>query len=107
MTEHLEITAANGTTFRVTYGIRTKYVKRPVVAFYDATYDDRFPPLGQYVAEYYPETIREVATKGAGLDLHMGIPSWQVDAESIGKIDDWVLHQEHNDYVDDNNDEEE
>lgn len=102
--DHLEITAANGTTFRVTYGRRTRFTTRPVVSFFDAKYDDRFPPLGQFVSEYYPETIREVATKGMGLDLHMGIPGWQVDAETIGRIDDWVLHQEHNDFVEDNND---
>lgn len=101
MTEYFTITAANGTTFNVVYGIRTPRDKRPTVAFYDAKDPVKFPPIGQFVSSYYPETVREVATKGQGLNLHGGVDPWSIDGESLGKVDDWVLHQEHNEFVED------
>lgn len=50
---------------------------------------DKAPLLGQFVANYYVQTLRERAP-GLGLCLHGSIPAWCVDAILMDRVMQWV-----------------
>jgi hypothetical protein len=70
--------------------------REPMVKFYDHTYADdqpgihsRFGPLGQYVADYYVETLL-TGNQDHGLCLNGGVPVWQIDRSSMMVVRMWL-----------------
>lgn len=64
---------------------------KPLVKFYDATYagHPEFGPLGQYVADYYVETLL-TGNQDHGLCLNGGVPVWQIDRSSMMVVRMWL-----------------
>lgn len=61
----------------------------PLVEFYDRENLERFSPWGQFVSRYYLSTL--TMHKGErGLNLDMGVPSWQINGESFDRIISWA-----------------
>lgn len=72
------------------YGLNyclTHNIDKPLVEFYDS----RFPhtEYGQFVCRYWVETILESANDGLILDF--GIPNWQIDADQMQQVRQWLL----------------
>lgn len=69
-----------------------KYVpKKAEVEFFDARYqnDERFAPLGQFVASYLVSTLTKggtIARVAGGLDLVTYEPSWKISAEGMETV---------------------
>lgn len=64
-----------------------KEAKRRTVEIYDARHDMSGHPgrEGQFVADYYAETLLEV-TRGRGLNLYGGEPTWTLDREAFTEL---------------------
>lgn len=75
----LKITGSNGTPFIV------RRVNNVLIEFYDARYN--FTPYGQFISRYYAKTLK---SHNGGLNLHGGVPEWQVDAANMGKVVAWI-----------------
>lgn len=61
---------------------------KPLVEFYDLSYPDKFGPDGQFVSRYYADDL--LAGPHRGLAMDFGIPAWSLDADSFGKVRNWV-----------------
>lgn len=95
----LDVTAANGVEFRVVFLPDGMSVNRPaanrtasgkpLVEFYDARKDHT--PDGQFVADYYLDTI--LPDSDFGLALHGGVDAWQIDGATMATIRDWLRSQ--------------
>ena len=74
-----------------------------VVRFFDtrqAGKSEHFHPLlGQYVGDYYAHTI--INEIEGGLNLSMGVPSWQIDGATMFEVSQWTLHHENVDHMED------
>lgn len=53
----------------------------PTVEFWDLTHN-------QFVSRYYLTTLMEI--RGHGLNLHGGVPGWQIDADSVRQVQNWL-----------------
>lgn len=66
----------------------------PLVEFYEAPCDqDHSQPyraLGQFVSRYNAKTILDCAAGNRGINLDGCEPSWQIDAEAIVAIGQWI-----------------
>jgi hypothetical protein len=66
----------------------------PMVEFYDTRYahtkDEDGTILGQFVSRYNLETILQVVAKNHGINLHEGVLSWQIGADAISDIGQWI-----------------
>ena len=83
MNNILKITGSNGTQFIVR---RINTDKTTVlIEFYDARYN--FTPYGQFISRYYAATLK---SHNGNLNLHGGVPEWQVDAANMGKVVAWI-----------------
>jgi hypothetical protein len=61
----------------------------PTVAFYDARYD--FTEYGQFTGgSYYVSTLNEGESARSGLNLHGGVPDWQINAAEMEIVMDWI-----------------
>lgn len=57
----------------------------PLVEWYDASADpQRFGELGQFVSRYRLSTLTDTPAPG-GLNLHGGVPVWQVSAVNVAE----------------------
>ena len=104
MTTHKLFTDSCNRSFNVrvvrngdTYGHKlclTHDRDEPMVEFYDARYDfdhdENGVVLGQFVSRYYMSSIFEVAAMGRGLILDGGIASWQIEADAVSAIGQWL-----------------
>ena len=79
MNNILKITGSNGTPFIV------RRVNNVLIEFYDARYN--FTPYGQFISRYYAATLK---SRQGGLNLHGGVPEWQVDAGNMEKVAAWI-----------------
>ena len=57
------------------------------VKIYDATYANRrgYGPLGQFVCDYRYTSLNDIP-EGRGLNLHMGVPEWQLDSFAFERL---------------------
>lgn len=62
--------------------------REPMVKFYDHTYAG-FGPLGQYVADYYVETLL-TGNQDHGLCLNGGVPVWTIDRTPMMVVRMWL-----------------
>ncbi len=53
----------------------------PLVEFYDARFQSRQNPFGQFVSRYYVPTFMNI--DGTALALDMGIPEWTLSKEQV------------------------
>lgn len=95
-TEGLTVRASHGKVFNVRYEQRYGLSGRPIgtektLAFYDATYIEKFPPHGQFVSDYLPRSLEGLA---GGLDLDGGVDAWAVDAHTMSVVMDWLHEQQ-------------
>lgn len=74
---------------------------RPMVEFYDATYDTQkswdFDPVtkgrGQFISRYFAETLLETPFN-SGLCLHGGKEDvWSIDGTTMGEILAWAVKE--------------
>lgn len=87
-----DFTAENGVPFRVIMGKDENYTREPVVKFYDRRH--HFTPNGQYFgASYYVSTLMDDYERLAqtGLNLHGGVPDWQIGARDFRTLANWIL----------------
>ena len=76
----------------LTWGQGKYSLPKPGVEFYDATYasDPRFVPgLGQFVSNYYVDTLLEYNATG-GLDLQGNVENWKLDAAAMDVVRAWL-----------------
>lgn len=88
----MDVVAANGVPFRVTYGHRKyldgTYTLVPVVSFFDLRYDHT--EHGQFVADYLPETLIS-RNEHYSLNMNGGVESWTVDRWTLRNVCEWLL----------------
>lgn len=62
----------------------------PMIEFYDADYDfdtnDDGKVLGQFVARYSADTLLEDIKTTNGIDLHGGVPKWEIEKTCYREI---------------------
>lgn len=69
----------------------------PTLKFYDMRYaaNGKFGVNGQYISHYLVETLftdpEWKLEPGRGLNLHGGVPEWQVNGTEMDTVRDWVL----------------
>ena len=78
--------------FRVVYG-RREYVdgmlsEREVVSFYDRRFTMSHNPHGQFVSDYFPESLFDHGNDALSLDG--GVLNWVIDRASMVLILDWL-----------------
>lgn len=63
------------------------YGDKESIEFYDQTYmtETSFQPHGQMMASYYLSTFLEIE-EGSGLNLHGGVPGWELSAEDVAFV---------------------
>ena len=68
------------------------FVGWTVVEFYDQTYmtETSFQPHGQMMASYYLSTFLEIE-EGSGLNLHGGVPGWELSPEDVAFVKENLL----------------
>ena len=59
------------------------------INFYDQANmtETKFQPHGQMASSYYLDTFMKVEN---GLNLHGGVPAWQLTAEAVKQVQQWV-----------------
>jgi hypothetical protein len=66
----------------------------PLVCFYDARYirPQNNWEYGQPVSYYYTSTILDDQQRlsDGGLDLHGGVPGWEIDGKAMGTVIDYI-----------------
>ena len=75
------------------YGLRDVLVHdgdEPMVEFYDARWTERFGPRGQFASRYYVRTLAEHGDYSGGLDLHGGVPDWDVTGAEMAAVMGWL-----------------
>lgn len=91
----LDIVAANGVPFRVVYGKRPylggSYSATEVVAFYDRRHVG-MTDHGQFVSDYYAESLFEDHSIGYDLNLYGGVDSWVIDYTTMRLVRSWLRH---------------
>lgn len=98
----MRITASHGVPFTVrvvppggSYGLQmglTNAGPDSLIEFYDARYADKAgfdAGLGQFVSRYCASTLLS-ADRHAGINLHGGVPGWQIDGEAMTRVMGWV-----------------
>lgn len=62
----------------------------PLIEFYDADHDFDIDTdgkvLGQFVSRYHADTLLEDIKTTNGIDLHGGIPKWEIEKTCYRKI---------------------
>ena len=60
---------------------------RELIKFYDQTHrtETKFQPYGQMMSSYYLSTFLEIE-EGSGLNLHGGVPGWELSAEDVAFV---------------------
>ena len=59
------------------------------ISIYDQQHmtETKFQPHGQMASSYYLDTFMKVEN---GLNLHGGVPAWQLTAEAVKQVQQWV-----------------
>lgn len=72
----------------------------PLIVVYDASppkYDFSYANVAyrqlnpQMVSYYYLSTLLEGGTLNTGINLHGGVPAWQIDKENWRKVIEWLM----------------
>lgn len=95
MTKETEVTNDQGRTFLIrvvesgdNYGRDDclNHDGETMIEFYDRSHRESFGERGQFVSRYYVSTLvgsHEQDGECRGLDLHGGVPVWQVTGENV------------------------
>lgn len=98
-----EFVAASGRSFRVELNRKTTdtYKSRhsdrddfghgDTVEFWDTSVDKQTFPHGHRTSgSYYISTLEESRARHQGIRLHGGIPAWDIDADSLERVHEWI-----------------
>jgi hypothetical protein len=77
----MQLTNSNDVTFKVV-------LDNDIVKIYDTRYD--FTMHGQFVSDYYVDTILEMENDGRGLDLYGGIRDWFLTSENVLSLQEFL-----------------